>query len=104
MINSNPDLLFSSEAGVNPGIRSWKKHLSERARCQKAFGDIYFRKKYRAETLQPGLKFDNFNPRLNRGIFKCLSSMNSSFFGDEDRGFMKEGVKTDQMTTISPHN
>jgi hypothetical protein len=26
---SNPDLLSSNETGVNPGIRSWKKHLNE---------------------------------------------------------------------------
>jgi hypothetical protein len=26
---SNPDLLSSSEKVINPGIRSWKKHLSE---------------------------------------------------------------------------
>ncbi len=45
---SNLDSLSSSETGVNPGTRSWKKHLSEWARCQKAIGDIYFTKKWRA--------------------------------------------------------
>ncbi len=41
--------------GFNSGIRSWRKQLSERARCQKGIGGIYFTKKWRAETLQPGL-------------------------------------------------
>ncbi len=34
----------------------------------KAIGDIYFTKKWRAETLQPGLEFDNFKPQLKSGI------------------------------------
>jgi hypothetical protein len=40
------------------------------------------------------LEFDNFKPRLKRGIFKCISWLNGSFFGGDDRGFLKEGVKT----------
>jgi hypothetical protein len=70
---TNPESLYSSETGVNPGIRSGKKDLSERARCQKAIGGIYFTKKRRAETLRPGLEFDNFKPRLESGTFKCIS-------------------------------
>ncbi len=30
-------------------------------------GGIYFKKKWRAETLQRGLDFDNIKPRLPRG-------------------------------------
>ncbi len=78
---SNPDLPSSSETGVNPGIRSWKEHLSEWARCQEAIGGIYFTKKWRAETLQPGLEFDNFKPRLKISIFKCISWLNGLFLG-----------------------
>ncbi len=37
---SNPDSLSSSETGVNPGIKSEKKPLSDRARCQTAIGGI----------------------------------------------------------------
>ncbi len=77
---SNPDSLSSCETGVDPGIRSWRKHSSDWARCQKAIGDIYFTKKGRAETLQPGLELDNFQRRLKSGIFKCISWLNSSFF------------------------
>ncbi len=77
----NLNLLSSSETGVNPGIRSWEKHLSDWARCQKASGDIYFTKKWRAETLQPGLEFGNFKPRLKSCIFECISWLNGSFFG-----------------------
>ncbi len=41
----NPYLLSSSETGLDYGIRSWKKHLSDWDRCQKAIGGIYFTKK-----------------------------------------------------------
>ncbi len=63
---SNPDSLSSSETGVNPGIRSRKMHLSDWAWCQKAIGGIYFTKKWRAETLEPGLEFNNLKPGLKR--------------------------------------
>jgi hypothetical protein len=76
---SNPDSLSSSETGVNPVIRSWKKHLSEWDRGQKAIGGIYFTKKWRAETLQPGVEFDSFEPRLRSCIFKCISWLNGDF-------------------------
>jgi hypothetical protein len=38
--------------------------------CQKDIGGIYFTKKGRAETPQPGLKYVNFRPWLNNGTFK----------------------------------
>ncbi len=78
---SNPDLLSSSETEVNLGIKSWKNHPSEWSQCQKAVGGIYFTKKWRAETLQPGLEFDYFKPRLENGIFKRISWLNGSSFG-----------------------
>jgi hypothetical protein len=78
---ANPDLLSSSEAGVNPAVRSWKKHSSEWAWCQKAIGEIYFTKKWRAEHLQPGLEFDNIKPRLKSGTFKSISWLNSLLIG-----------------------
>ncbi len=64
---SNPNSLFSSERGFNPGRRSWRKHLSEWASCQKAVGGIHFTKKWatqkkRAETLKPGLEVDFSTP------------------------------------------
>ncbi len=101
---SNPDSLSSNEAGVNPGIRSWKKHSSEWARCQKAIGGIYFTKKWRADTLQPGLEFGIFKPRFESGIFKCISWPNGSFFGGDDWRFLKEGVKNYLMAPMSPLN
>ncbi len=91
---SNPDLLSSSETGINPGIRSWKKRLSQWAQGQKAIVGIYIKKKWRAETLQPGLEFDNLKPRLKSGIFKCIFWLNGSFFGSDYRSFLKEEVKT----------
>jgi hypothetical protein len=68
---------------------------------KKAIDGIYFSKKWRAETRQPGLEFDNIKPRLESGIFKCISWLNGSFFGDDDQGFMKDGVKTFLMTPMS---
>ncbi len=65
---------------VNPGIRSWKKHSSEWGRCQEAIGGIYFTKKWRGETLRPGLEFVNFKPRLESGVIKWISWLNGSFF------------------------
>ncbi len=43
-------------------------HLFEWASCQRAIDGIYFLKR-RAETPQPGLEFDSFQPRLKIGIF-----------------------------------
>ncbi len=53
-------------------------HTSEWARCQEAIG-FNSTKMWRAETLQRGLEFDNFKPRLESGIFKYISSLNGSF-------------------------
>jgi hypothetical protein len=61
-------------------------------------------KEGRAETLQHGLEFDNLKPLLKSCIFKSISWLNGSFFGGDDRGFLKEGVKTYLMTPISPLN
>ncbi len=61
---SIPKSLSSNETGVNAGIRSWKKHSSEWAWCQRAMGGIYSTKKWRADTPQRGLEFGNFKPRL----------------------------------------
>jgi hypothetical protein len=88
---------------------SWNKklekyHSSDWDRCQKAIGGIYFTRKWRAETLQPGLEFDNFKPRLKSGIFKCISWLNGSFFGCDDPGFLKERVKTYLIAPRSPLN
>ncbi len=99
-----PDSLWSRETMVYFGIKSWKKHLSDWARCQKAVGGIYFTNKWRAETLQPGLGFHNFKPRLQSSIFKCISWLNGSFFGGDDWGISKEGVKTYLMAPMSPLN
>ncbi len=48
------------------------------------------------------LDYDNFKPGLESGIFKCTSWLNGSFFGGDDRGFLKDGVKTYQMSPMSP--
>jgi hypothetical protein len=49
-----------------------------------------------------GLEFDNFKPRLKSGIFKCISWLNGSFFGGDNRGFLQEGAKIYSMAPMSP--
>ncbi len=100
---SYPDLLSSSENGLIMSYET-EKVFSDWDPCQKDIGGIYFTKKRRAETIQPGLEFDNFKHRCESGIFKCISWLNGSFFGSYDRGFLKEGVKTYLMTPMSPLN
>jgi hypothetical protein len=60
----------------------------------------------RSEALRRhDLGFGNFKPQLKSGIFKCISWLNGSFFfGGDDEGFLKEGVKTYQMTPMPPLN
>jgi hypothetical protein len=62
---------------------------------------IDFTKKWRAETLQPGLDLDNFKPRLTSGILNCISWLNSSIFGANDCSFLNDGVKAYLMATTS---
>jgi hypothetical protein len=51
----------------------------------------FHKEKKRAETLQPGLEFDTFKPRLKSNIFKNISWLIGSFFlGGDGRGFLKE--------------
>ncbi len=90
VIFQNPDSLSSSESGVNPVIRSWKK-AHDWAWCQKAIRGIYFTKKWRAETLQPGLEFDNVKPRLKSSTFRCISWLKGSFFLGWWSGFSERG-------------
>ncbi len=105
----------SSGTGNNPLRRSWKTHFIDCswahelhwlltcswARCQKAIGGIYFKKKWRAGTQQPGLEFDNFKPRLKSGIFKCISWLNGSFFWGDALGSLKDQLGQDLSNGIS---
>ncbi len=79
----NPDLLSSSEAGVNSEIRSWKKHSSEWARCQseKAICGVYFTRTWKSDAQEPSLESNNFKPQLESGIVKCVSWLIGSFLG-----------------------
>jgi hypothetical protein len=97
-------LLSSSGTGVNPGMRSWKKRLSECVRCQEAIGGICFTNKWRAETLQPGTEFDTFKSWLKSGLFKCIPWLKGSIFEGNERRFPKAGFKTYLMTPMSPFN
>ncbi len=86
-IPNSDSLSSSNETWVIPEIRSWKSTCNVWAWCQKAIGGIYFTEKWRVETIQPNLEFDNFKPRLKNGIFKWISWLNASFFGGDDRSF-----------------
>ncbi len=94
----NPDSLFSNETGVNLGIKSSYKHVSEKARFQKVPKEV---KRWDSTTW---FELDNFKPRLKNCIFKCISWVNCSFMGGDDRGFLKEWITTYLMAFISPLN
>ncbi len=59
---------------------------------------------WKVVTLQAELKFDNSKLRLKSSIFKCISWLYGSFFGGENRGFLKEGAKTYIMAPLTPLN
>jgi hypothetical protein len=49
----------------------------------------------KAATLKPdSWKFDIFKSWAKSGIFKYISWLNGSSFGDDYQGFLKEGVET----------
>ncbi len=60
--------------------------------CQKTIGVIYVTQKWRYEIIQPGSEFSKLRPWLNIGIFKCISWLMDSSFGNDDRCFL--GVNT----------
>jgi hypothetical protein len=88
--------------------QSWTKKLSKALIWMSSLSEshwwyrIYVTKKWRAATLQPGLEFDDFKPRLESGIFKCISWLNGSYFGRANQGFLKEGVKAYLKAQMSP--
>jgi hypothetical protein len=78
---SNPDSISRSETRVNPAMRSRKStYLIELdVRKPLVVSISQRREELRLKTLQPGLEFDIFIPRLKSGIFKCISWLNGSF-------------------------
>ncbi len=86
---SNPDLLYSSETGVDPWMRSWKKRLSECVQCQKAIGGIYFTKRVKNWDSTAWFRIWHVQTQAWSGIFKCVSWLNGSFFGGWWSGFLQ---------------
>jgi hypothetical protein len=43
---------------------------------------------------------NNFKPRFKSCIFNCIFSLNGSFLGGDDWGFLKEVVETNLMTAM----
>jgi hypothetical protein len=41
------------------------------------------------------------NPRLKSGIFKCISWLNDSFFGGDDRGFLRGNQDLSNGTKVA---
>ncbi len=62
--------------------------LRSESRC-----GICFTKKWRAETLQPGLQFDNFKPSFKAVSSNAPHGLTVRFLG-HDRAILTEGVKT----------
>ncbi len=98
---SNPESLSSCETVLNPKIGSWKSTHWIELNVRKPLVVLIFTKNWRAETLQHGLEFDSFKPRPKSSIFKCNFWLNGTFFERNDRGFLKEIVKTYLMSQIS---
>ncbi len=62
----------------------------------------YFKEKWRAETPQYGLEFDNFRTPVWKQYLQMHLVAEQFFYGSDDRGFLKEGVKTYLMAPMSP--
>jgi hypothetical protein len=100
---SNPDLLSSSEAGVNRGIISWLKNLSEWARYQKAVNSWYpFRKELKSWDSTTWFRNRQLQtPAQKRYLQMLLMAERFVFFGgSDDCSFLKEGAKTYEMTPL----
>ncbi len=61
------------------GIKSWKR-IFKWVWCREAVVEVYFTKKWSAETLKRGFKFDNIQLLLESCICKCISWLHGSFF------------------------
>jgi hypothetical protein len=70
-----------------------------------AIGGIGFIKKWRAETLKPGLEFDNFKPRCKTRILKLISWLIIFFFLRWLSGFYERASQDlSYMAPMSPLN
>jgi hypothetical protein len=56
------------------------------------------------QLLYDKFRIGNFKPSIKRNIFKGISWLKGTFLTGEHQGFLKERVKTYQMTPISPLN
>ncbi len=103
---SNPDSLSSSETGINPGIKTAKSTDLNLLDAIKPLVVSTSQKKWKAATLQPALRFDNFKPWLKKGVSSSDGSPASTIhalWGDE-QGFLIVGVKTYLTARTSPLN
>ncbi len=58
-------------------MKKHKKTWKTQENIRKLENGVYFKKTWSAETLQPGLEYDNFKPRLKSRIFKGISFLNA---------------------------
>jgi hypothetical protein len=104
---ANRTSLSSRETGVNPGINSWKKYLSEWTQCWEVMGGFYFTNNWRAEAQQAGLKLclEIHISSQSRLVYWNASPGWTAIFlwrGCDDRGYLKEEVVTYLMAPMSP--
>jgi hypothetical protein len=103
MTKSNLESLSSSETEVNPAREVEESTYMNVLDVRKPLVFSISQGSEEQRLLQSGFEFDSFKPRLRSGVFKCISIswLNISFFGDDDRGFLKEGVKDHVMAPLS---
>jgi hypothetical protein len=71
---SKPNPFSSIDIGFNPGIRTWKKSLIWMRSMSRSHWWYLFHEEVKSwDSTTAGLEFDNFNPWLKSGIFKCIS-------------------------------
>ncbi len=97
--NTKPRI-SSSETSVNFGVTSWQSTYLIELDVRNPLVVFSSQMNEKGDPT-PGLAIDNFKPRLKNGIFKIVTWLNGLNFGDDDRGSLKEGVKTYQMRPMS---
>jgi hypothetical protein len=97
------DSLSSSETRVNHGIRSWKALISLTSISESHWWNLFHKevKSWESTTWHSNLTISN--PGLKRYPQMHLLAERLVFVCN-DRGFLKEGVKTCVMAPISPLN
>ncbi len=105
---SNPHSLSSSETGINhekkeilkkmTKVLTWMSSILESHRCYLFYSE---EKSYDCTTW---FRIWQFQTPAQIGVFKWISWLNGLLFGIDDRGLLKEVVKSFLMAPTSPFN